>query len=313
MMTMDLDEVDRALDMRVVYSLTGNLPVAEFTKRLSLSLQSGLHFGKDRLEISFFIPDELASNREISIFLAQSNATREGNVYFSNFEMTTEDIYNLLTGTIDGSRSCVLDNMYLSNGTYYLSFRFHSSDLHNVTQNVLKTSSKLDGLSVKYLGPNPGIYSVLQDVRKTTALKEIRWQTRVPENAKKLRPFSILPDSWVLESRFMTTGMQVSELVRTRERISNAAENGITELVPGQNLYEFKLDIGDPFLKKFFSHLYESRTIRFSRIFEYENGVLQVRTIIPTVLEENYMASISRIADEFPDWEMSLLQVSDLE
>lgn len=308
---MDLDEVDRALDMRIVYSLTGNLPVAEFTKRIPINLQSGLHFGDNSLEISFFIPEELAANREISIFLAQSNATKVGNVYFSNFGMATEDLYNGLKETIEGSRTTILDNMYLSKGTYFLSCRFHSSELPTITRNVLKFSRKLDGLSVKYLGPNPGVDSILADVKVMTNLKEIKWQAKVPEDALKNAPFSILPDQWIMESRYMTTGSGVSELVRTKEKIRNVDGNGIRELVPEMNLYEFRFGIDDPFLKEFFGYLYDTRIIRFSRIFGYENNTLQISSLVPEVLVDHYMASMSNLADQFPQWEISLSEVFD--
>lgn len=310
---MDLNEVDAALDMRIIYSLTGNLPVAEFTKRLSINLQSGLHFGSDSLEISFFIPEELANNREISIFLAQSNATKQGNVYFTNFGMATEDLLNGLKETIEGSKTTILDNMVLSKGTYYLSCRFHSTDLKTVTRNVLKFSRKLDGLSVKYLGPNPGMKSIVDDVKAMTGLKEIRWQAKVPEKALNYSPFSMLPNRWVLESRYMTTGTGVSELVRTREKIRNPEENGILELVPELNLYEFRFGPEDPFLKGFFSYLYDTRIIRFCRIFGYENGILRICTVLPEVLLDNYMTSMAKLADQFPEWEVSMTEVKDIE
>ena len=308
---MDLNDIDRALDMRIIYSLTGNLPVAEFTKRISINLQSGLHFGEKSLEISFFIPEELASNREISIFLAQSNATKEGNVYFSNFGMATEDLYNGLKEVVDGSKTTILDNMYLSKGTYYLSCRFHSSDLYTVTKNVLKYSRLMDGLSVKYLGPNPGINAILLDVKKITRLKQIKWEAKLPDYARNSFPFSALPDQWVFESRYMTTGEGVSEIVRTNEKIKNAEENGFRETVPGLNLYEFKLGLEEPFLKGFFSYLYDKKMIRFCRIFGYDNGTLHICSLVPEVLVDNYMASMSKIADQFPDWQVSLTEVFD--
>ncbi len=310
---MDLNEVDAALDMRIIYSITGNLPVAEFTKRLSINLQSGLHFGADSLELSFFIPEELAANREISIFLAQSNATKQGNVYFSNFEMATEDLHDSLKDAIEDSKTTVLDNMVLSKGTYYLSCRFHSSELKTVTKNVLRFSRKLDGLSVKYLGPNPGMKSIMDDVKEITKLKEILWQAKVPGEALKNSPFTLLPDYWVLESRYMTTGQGVSELVRTKEKIRNPEEHGILELVPELNLYEFSFGPEDPFLKGFFSYLYETRVIRFCRIFGFEGGYLKIGSLLPEVLLDNYLASIALLADQFPEWEVSMTKVVDFE
>ncbi len=308
---MDLDEVDAALDMRIIYSLTGDLPVAEFTKRLSINLQSGLHFGDESLEISFFIPEELATNREISIFLAQSNATKQGNVYFSNFGMSTDDLHNGLKEAFDIARTTVLDNMVLSKGTYFISCRFHSSDLKKITSNVLKFSRKMDGLSVKYLGPNPGMRSILEDIKTITNLKEVQWQAKVPKEALKNSPFAILPDQWVLESRYMTTGKGISEIVRTKEKIRSPEKNSIVELVPELNLYEFRFGLEDPFLKKFFSFLYDTRIIRFCRIFAYDNGVMTIYSLLPEVLLDNYMESMATLTDQFPEWEVSMTKILD--
>ncbi len=308
---MDLDAVDRVLDMRVIFSLSGSLPVAEFTKRLSLDLQSGLHFGEDSLELSFFIPEELAANREIAIFLAQSNAAKEGNVYFSNFGMATEDLHKGLRAAIEESRTMVADNLWLSSGTYFLSCRFHSSDLQKITGVVLELSQKIDGFSVKYLGPNPGLPAILEDVKNITNLMEIRWQIKVPEKDRKSNPFSILTDNWVLESRFMTTGTSTFNLLITNEKISNPEDKGMILIDPELNLYQLKLELDNSFLKGFFRNLYATKIVRFCRTFRYENGKLELLSYIPEVLVDSYITSLSALSEEFPDWELSLLKVAD--
>lgn len=308
---MDLDAVDRVLDMRIIFSLTGSLPVAEFTKRLSLELQSGLHFGEDSLELSFFIPDELAANREIAIFLAQSNATKEGNVYFSNFGMATEDLHKGLKAAIEETKTMVADNLWLSSGTYYLSCRFHSSELQRVTGVVLGLAQKIEGFSVKYLGPNPGLPAILKDVKKIVNLMEIRWQVNVPEESRKSNPFSSLTNNWVLESRFMTTGMSASELVITNEKVSDPEDKGLVLIDPELNLYEFKLGLDNPFLKGFFRNLYLTKMVRFCRTLRYDNGKLELLSYIPEVLIDSYISSLSGLSDEFPEWELSLSKVAD--
>ncbi len=308
---MDLDAIDRVLDMRIIFSMTGNLAVSEFTKRLSLNLQSGLHFGEGSLELSFFIPEELAANREIAIFLAQSNAKKEGTVYFSNFGMSSEELYHGLKEAIEESKTMIADNLYLSSGIYYLSCRFHSSELKKVTEVILKLSQVLEGFSVKYLGPNPGLPEILSDVKRITRLREIRWRVSVPEASRKNTPFSLLTNEWILESRFMTTGMSASELVVTNEKVTDPESKGLTVIDGERNLYEFKLELEDPFLKEFFSSLYKTKIVRFSRVFGYENGKLETLSYVPEALLDSYISSLSNLADEFPEWEMSLSKVVD--
>lgn len=82
---MKFDEVDRALDTRVVLSYIGKQQMVDFTRKFDFAFQSALNFTSRKPELSYFIPEEQNTNREVGILLAQSRAKKEGNGYFVNY------------------------------------------------------------------------------------------------------------------------------------------------------------------------------------------------------------------------------------
>lgn len=309
---MDFGDIDKELDMRIVFSYSGALPVAQFTKKSDFTFQSALHFGDKSLELSYFIPEELGENREVAIFLAQANARREGNVHFMNYSLSQQDLFSALTDQVVGGKSSVVDNMLLTKGNYLLSCRFHSSDRNFFSKSVLKYANLLDGLGISYLGPNPGIHEILNDIKKSVSLRNFEWQVRIPDEILHQPPFSILPEEWVAETRYMTTGQSISGLLKTAKPVQKVVENGLSIVSEQSNLYEFPLESLTMFLEEYFSKAYESRLVRFRRVLHFKNGILRFNAVIPKVLSESLVGVLGHCNSKFPEWQLRLNNISDL-
>lgn len=309
---MQFDDVEKLLDMRIIFAYSGNLPVADFAKKFNLSFQSALHFGNNKLELSYFIPEELGENREFSIFLAQSRATKEGNVYFVNYSLSQQALFNALTKHVITGKSTVVDSMLLTGGNYLLSCRFHSNELNFFSSALLENVNVLEGLGVRYMGPNPGMETILSEIRNSVGLRYMEWEVNVPEKDLSGEPFSRLPEEWVMETRYMTTGESLSAVVRTSSPVADPVKNGFSVLSENDNFYEMPLNNLPPFLKYYFSNTYESRLVRFRRAMHFSNGVLRFNVIIPVVLSDNIIGVLSRFQAEFPDLGLTLKKIYDL-
>lgn len=309
---MDFSDIDRALDMRIIMSYGGNLPIAQFTKKFDYTFQSALHFGDGQLELSYFVPEELVSQRELSIFLAQAKARKEGDVYFVNYPLESQDIFNALGESLSSGKSAIVDGTLLRKGTYYQSLRFHSSDLPHFSDSILKYSGLLEDFNISFLGPSPGIETILRSVRETVELSSFSWRVEIPGKYLEKPPYSVLPDEWVSETRFLTRGESISELIRTVKPIEDPDSNGFHTVSSKDNLYEHSFRNLDPFMQTYFSSMYEARAVRFCRGLHFHDGVLDFSVVIPKVLSEVMLKALTRCHDEFPDWKLILTQSHDL-
>ncbi len=309
---MKLDDVDKVLDTRVIFFYSGDLPVSEFTKKSNFSLQSALHFTDKGLDISYFIPEEFEKNREVSIFLQQSNATKEGNIFFMSYALGIQNLHDALEEQLKKGKTMVVDNMLLTGGNYLLSCRMHSSDLSVFSDALLKYTKLLPGLGVSYVGSNPGMPSILKEIKATSSLKSFVWEVTVPEEHRNATFYPYFPNEWVAETRYMTTGAITSHLVKTEKPVEDPESKGINVISLKENLYEMTFEQPDPFLNFYFKSVYEARLLRFWRTLHYLDGLLKFRAILPEVLSKHFLKVLSDCNNKFPDWKLTITGVEDV-
>ncbi len=309
---MDFLDVDRALDKRIVIGYTGSLPISEFSKKVKFHLQSGLHFGENELELSYFIPEELAELREMSIFIAQTKAQKHGNLYFVNYTLSSQLLFNALGAIRNDSHSTVLDSLVLKDGQYYLSLRFNRQDLRTISNAILTGSDQIPGLSISYLGENEGIDNFLNQLNETSKLVKFQWEIIVPEEHRLAEPFGVLGDEWVSEIRFMTKSNQVSEIFRTRNPLDDPERKGLHVISEKDNLYEYQFTSDNSFIRKYHAEAYDSRILRFGRLLHYKDGHLKVSSVVPKVQTDQLLKVLTACRDAFPAWDLTLSHIEEL-
>lgn len=306
---MDFRDVDRVLDYRVLIGYTGSLPVSTFSEKVDFSFQSGLHFGENELELSYFIPEEIAQSREISIFIAKSNAEKKGNLHFVNYTLTDPELFQALKSVATESHSIVLDSLMLHRGEYLISLRFNRKDLKIISDLILRFSSDVRGFSVNYLGRNPGMDAIMSDVKGTSELVRFEWETFIEEDSDSSEPFSLLGDEWVSENRFMTKANLVSEVFRTREPLTENRRKGFTTISSDEHLYERTYTPNESLMNTFRGYSYDSRILRFWRTLHFNKGLLRVSFVIPKVQTETMLKVLAKCRRDYPNNEMTLTNI----
>ncbi len=310
--SMDFTDVDQVLDKRVVLRYSGNLPVSSFSQNFNYSFQFGLNFADNELELSYFIPEEMAESREIAIFIAQSKARKQGGLYFVNYILPDPTFFSALKSIGTVSRSTVMDSLLLKNGEYYLSIRFNRNDLKAISKTLLKYSGEIPGLSVGYLGDNQGLKSVLSQVNEESNLVRFEWEVDVPEDSRKVDPFRSLGDEWVSEIRFMSKSDRISQIVRTKEALKTPEKNGLYPVSPKDNLYEYQFKADGSLISDFHARANNAKLLRFGRILHYEEGLLRIASIIPKAQVDEMLKILRKSNEKFQDWNLTLANIQDL-
>lgn len=303
---MNFLDIDRVLDKRIVIVYPGNQPVSQFSRKTSMSFQSALHFGEGNLELSYFIPEALNENREVSILLAQTKAKKDGGLYFMNYPFSQPTIFKALEEMFSNGASAVLDNVFLEDGDYYLSIRFHSNHLAFLSDYLMNYSDSIDGLNISYLGKNPGLPQILAEVSRVSDIARIDWSVTVPDENNDNELYQRLGNEWVSEVRYMTTGKRFSELFRTAEKIKDPEGSGLRVISEEENLYEQQFKNKNSFVGAYHKKSYESRVIRFSRNLHYVDGKLHVSGVIPRMQTRNLLRILAQCKEDFPDWNLTI-------
>lgn len=307
---MDPSQIDKALDMRLVLSLEGSLPIAEFSRNRSMHFQAGLMLGEKTVDVSCFIPDDLEQNREVSIFLAQNKVRRMNRNFILNFSFEDPAVHNALTDIVTTMNSVIIDNLTLKNGVYYISFRFHSSEMTKISNEILKHSSESNKIGINYLGKNPGINFIASEARSYTPLVGVSFETSPPKDFLNGKLMKALGDTWVSEARYMSNTEMSSYVVRTQEQISEPEKYGISVIDQESNLYGCEIFV--PMLSNYLKKSYESRIIRMRRTLALEDGILKAGIIVPEITSSEILNVLSDTGREMPDWKLTLSEYRSL-
>lgn len=303
-------DIDRALDTRLVIAYRGNSAISEFSEKSGIVFHGGLFLGDGNLEVSCFIPSKLKKNREVSIFLAQNKIRRFENVYALNFSFPNATAYEAVFNSFQKDRSVVLDSLSISGGVYYVSFRMLSAGLWGVSDLWLKHSATQDGLGISYLGRNPGVSEVIEEVSRNTPLKRFAFTFRVPEDIRESKIFNALGGEWVSEARFSSSSKNFSNLVMTDRILIEPEKSGINVVSPEKKLYEATLDL--PLMSAYFQGCFENRILRTLRTMHYMNGRMEVSTLVPEIQSSVYLGVIANASKEFPDYDLTFRTIDPL-
>ncbi len=308
---MDPSLIDKALDMRLVLSYNGNLPIAEFSRNRAMSFQAGLMLGEKTVDISCFIPDDLEQNREVSIFLAQNELKRLNRNFILNFSFDEPVIFNALANIVKLFNSVVIDNLVLANGVYYLSFRFHSSELNKISGTIIKYSSEVERIGIDYLGANPGIGHIAKEAKSLTSLVSVSMEMTPPKEFMDTGQMKILGSEWSSEARYMSSTNSFSQIVLTKDSISEPEKHGINVIDAKGNLYEMNIKI--PLLGHYFQKCYDSRIIRIRRTLNYNEGKMFASIIVPEITSADLLRVIADTRAKYTDWNLFISEYRHLQ
>lgn len=309
---MDFSDVDHVLDRQVVVGYTGDLPISTLSRNIDMPFQSGIHFGENELELSYFIPEALAESREIAIFIAKTNAQKHGTLYFINYTLADPVLFSSLSSVGSQSNSTVMDSLMLLNGKYHLSLRFNSAENQSISNLILKFCSEIPGLTVTYLGKNNGFDTMIKNFSKSTDLVRFEWEVDLPDGAEEITPFMQLGDEWVSEVRFMTKSHQVSELIKTRKPLIEPEKEGIVVVSEKDNLYEYHFRSDRTIISDFHTRAYNSKILRFGRSLHFKDGNLRIANVIPKVQSDEMINILTKSKADYPDWNLTLSNIEEI-
>lgn len=305
-------DIDRLLDSRIVFKYQGSQAVAQYSRRNNFAFQYALHMGKENFEFSYFVPEHLVENREISILLAQSNARKQGDLYFVSNKVSTPGPFDSLNLALQGSKSSVLDNVYMDEGTFYFSFRFNSTEMADFSSNILNFTKQFENLGISYLGPNPGLYNILKETAFRNRLTRVIWEYEIPIESFVNTPIRALGDEWVSEVRYMTNDDVSPQLFKTGRKLENAEESGFHVISEKDHLYEITFSNRGSMTREYHNKSYDRKIVRFLRHLSYKDGKMLVETVIPSVQTRDLLQVLSSTYEKHSEFDLRLVSIEDL-
>jgi hypothetical protein len=300
------DRINKALDYRCRFSLKGDYPILSVSRKIGLKCPASVFLRKGMVELRFYISVADESNRDLRILLETSKARKIDGVWiiYSNDRVYPElKIFReLLENT-----SAVMDYYFLQDGEFEVNFRFSSMDLKKISQ-ILLGFSRFDEMDFKinYLGENPGLTWVLENLNAVEPITVIGFTGHAPE-VERTPENNPMGERWIREVRYISDDEQISAVYLTEKEIPEKQYRRKL----GNNLYESSTR--NSMMNAISKISLKSSVPTVSRVQAVDGEKFDMEFVIPSLYQRQFLKVMSEVTESFPDWDLKLSLISSFD
>lgn len=177
---MNVGSIDRRNDMRCIISLSEHTPLFQYSQRSDLSALASLSVDGEKRYLTYLFKREAQESKDEAILLSRFGADKRRNDYIVRERINNVGKLDIIQRIL--STSTVISNfMSLSEGSFHVDFRFHSSIKKRISEIIAEYTEDVESTSVRYLGPSPGIVKMLSDFNRKEPLGLVRYSVPLDE------------------------------------------------------------------------------------------------------------------------------------
>ena len=193
-------------------------------------------------------------------------------------------------------------SLYLAGGRIRAEYRFHASDLHNVTMLAGDILQMRNGMEIVDLGPDPGGIAALDAVNDRISLSVVGFDTDLPGEIKS---------AGITEAFFeVNSEHRMKDALKSIAVCPSSHVPGSWQPVPGESgLYH--ADISAPFINMVRNSANEAHIPRAGTIMKVTGGILRAFAFMPRSLLREYLGILFSASGKLPGSHFSLSYVGD--
>ncbi len=296
-----VDALDSILDTELEGSTRGLGQASELSEKFKLFIPLSLLQVGDKFHIRYHISRQNSESREIRLFLETVKAKLiDGNWVSIVLDSDISSTWKTSLREFSKIKATSILLSYVEGGIVKFRVRFHHSTLGIISDLILNTKQGSQSMDINYLGRSHGAKRLLGEIAEKIPLKSIRFFSEIPSRNN-------LPDGkWIREVNSSTSNKRVHAIYEFEKEmeesenlvhISGRIYEGITE----EGIHTF-----------FNSRATELGVIRLSRVQRRTAKGLETEVILPAIYSGTYLSILSEANMKFPDWNLKLLEVSDV-
>ncbi len=277
-------DADRKLDMMCTVALTQDSPWFGLSSRSGTVIPGYLYHEDDSTYLQMYIQKESFS-KGLQNAIKTHSSVIEKNTYYIVSEKLSDEKQMANLSEIFKIPSVITTNSYLFGRELFISFRFHSlfnDDVNRALATV--TSSELE-TRIAYLGPSPGLTSLLESVNEDTPVSVVRYSLPIPKDNEVVR-MALDKDREGLAE--LDPRKQTPDQARLILYSNSRIDQGITKISHDDMVYE--TSIHERFLVEGARLGNESRIPRIAFFIRLRGDRLEDTTFIPTVEADEYVS-----------------------
>jgi len=285
-------DIDKRLDMRIVLGLRQNNELFTELADLKMKFPAFIYNKDDQTWMAAYLPKSL-NGQKFDILVKRHNAVEHEDSYV--FDTRINNVKSLaIINKIIALPSCIINRSDISGGFVNIYVRFHNSQIDAVSTLLSEYASDVKNSRVYWLGPSPGIMSILELINSEYPVSLITFQIPASNEEKDLiRQFS---GDVIAEATTSSRKDKGFSVLFYASSDMNKVINGSLPLSKDSGIYSF--DMGNPFLISIREAANERHIARFRFFVKPVRERLEVSVFLPRSSVYDYYSMLFAIARE---------------
>ncbi|MGC8506331.1 MAG: hypothetical protein ACP5NK_06465 [Thermoplasmata archaeon] len=301
-----MSEIDRRIRLHGELSFGWNDQLLEASNKFGLTSHGLLtNLGEDT-GIEHIISSNLSETPDIRNVLKAMKAQEKSGFWVVEEVIPDKYVKEFLLKA-SSIKSVIIDSVQMKSGRIHLNFRFHESDLKNVSDLVLSTISGHNNATLEFLGLSKGIYHDFSRIARDMEVAAIDIKM---SDGDKIFGVPVMSPPWTRVRRHFASGDREMRYIYHGESGNELKNENLHIISREDSLYEFAAS-GD-LIKFVNSKVANEKIIRFGIVDHFDGKSLKTRFVLPKILVQSYLRILSLACTNFPEMKMVITGIRDL-
>ena len=263
-------------------------------------IPSTLAIRPGHVEDLFYLSDTNPEDRDWQIFQKESGSTKSGDLWVFR---TTEEDYEplLLFNELVGIPSVVINYKIFMGGVHTVNFRFHSSNLSDISDFLARAFAEFKNLDLVYLGKTAGITAIFSELNRIMPLYYLSVNIHVPDSDMEL--VSQANIKWTREQKYKSSDSAYYAVYYFNEPV-NQPPGILTAIDESHGLYYRKSSskIIKDYLTDFIAQSYPS----FFEIQSLSEHHITIETVVLKTVVRQHLLTLKKVIAKLQGWNMEV-------
>ncbi|MFG1519338.1 MAG: hypothetical protein AAE977_02500 [Thermoplasmataceae archaeon] len=301
-----MSEVDRRMRFHCEISFTWNDPFLETSNKFGLVSHGLLANIGGEIGVQHIVPSQIADTPDGRNMLKFMKA-REKSGFWVIEETIPEKHVTEFIEKVTSKKAVIMDCVDQKSGRIHLNFRFHESELKEISDLVLSAVSSYKGATLEFLGHSKGIFHDLSKIARD--LEIVAVDIKFGGGSKIFEDFAF-PGPCTRVRKHFTSRDNEMHYICYGESWDTLKNENIKNISREDKLYE--LNSSSKFIKFINSKMAEEKIIRLGVVDHFDGETLKTRFILPRVLLKPYLGILSLAGSNFPEDKMVITAIRDI-
>lgn len=302
---MILKEIDQMLDRQCIFSFSMNSNIEQFLGENGITAIIRIRVHEDGGFAIFNFENNGYDEEDLMKQLHEYDPQITNDAVMLKVDLKGSQFLEAFK-TLNRVPSVVIDAAIYNSDSYFIYFRFHSSDEDKVGRALKSGMVKFRRFAIRFLGKSAGLISTYRELSAAIPLKYVEINTSVPPTAMRITKDSVLMNlgvSWSREMKYVL-GDEVRAVYYDKTALLRGKEEWINEISASKRIYETAFS--NQLIQYLVTQNSQSAIVTLGMPQRLHGKTFSIATVVPEMVMPEFFQVVYNAMNDFKEWELDI-------